>query len=88
MHYPVWLFVISAVSLALEQIFPRRPQKLLRAGWWHDLIHITVNSHWLGVAMWVLVIRFLPDWNTGWASNLSLWAQLALLVPAFDFLQW
>jgi sterol desaturase/sphingolipid hydroxylase (fatty acid hydroxylase superfamily) len=93
-NYPVWLAGLGLLFLAAERLAPRIPeQKLLRRGIWTDLFYIVFNSHYLGILLGMASIRLIPAFGLqhlqiGLISGLGFWAQFALFLVLYDFLQW
>jgi len=99
MQYVYWLAAISGGFLALERLFPWRPQRTLRPGWLRDLAFLALNGHFLSVWLAGLsgaaavgataALRGIGVRTGG--SPVSRWplaAQFAALLVLADFLQW
>lgn len=101
--YPLWLFGLSLLVLALETFFPwRKAQKRFRRSLPSDLVHIVINGHFLGVSLYVISERYvLPPladlasrtgidqyFPIGIAQPWPLWIQIPLAIVLFDFAQW
>ncbi|MFO0363595.1 MAG: hypothetical protein ACK55F_02760, partial [Acidobacteriota bacterium] len=55
--YPLWLAALSLLFLLLERLRPRRPQPLLRPGFFTDLAYLLLNSEYLGLLLGLLTLR-------------------------------
>ena len=101
MVYSLWLLGFALLFVALERIWPRTRQPVLRRGIWTDTAYLIFNSEYLGVLLGVASIyviavldRALDLANLrqyvflGLMSDRPVWLQLVLLFLVFDFAQW
>jgi len=86
---PVIIVASACVLIVLERRFPYRPQRLLREGFFTDLVaYGLLQSYVLGVAIsWLIAC---VDRHTGWSklglvSHWPVWAQLAFFFVVHDF---
>ena len=85
--YPLWLAALSLLFLLLERLAPRRPQPLLRPGFFTDLVYLLLNSEVVGLLLGLLTLRLtLPPANL--FSALPFPLQFLTLLLLFDFAQW
>jgi sterol desaturase/sphingolipid hydroxylase (fatty acid hydroxylase superfamily) len=86
--YPLWLAALSLLFLLLERLRPRRPQPLLRPGFFTDLAYLLLNSEYLGLLLGLLTLRLpaLPPAHL--FSPLPFPLQFLSLLLLFDFAQW
>ena len=90
MVYAVWLAGIAAMFVVLERLWPRLPeQPMFRRGIVTDLVYIVFNSEVLGMILGVATAWILRGYApAGIMRAVPFWAQLPILLVAFDFLQW
>jgi sterol desaturase/sphingolipid hydroxylase (fatty acid hydroxylase superfamily) len=102
MSYALWLIALSAAFVALERLWPRRPdQGLLRAGLATDAVYVVFNGHFLGVLLAALTTpvrgRFeaaathlgaAPALHLSIAAPLNAGAQFAIALVGIDLLKW
>ena len=101
MVYSVWLFALSALFLSAERLWPKNRQRLVRNGFFQDVVYLVFHSEYLGVLLGVLSLHAIAaldrSLDAAGAKSLvylqlvqgqPLWLQLPLLLLVFDFAQW
>jgi sterol desaturase/sphingolipid hydroxylase (fatty acid hydroxylase superfamily) len=102
MSYALWLAAISAAFVALERLWPRRPDPgPWRRGIAADAFYVVFNGHFLGLLLAGLTapvrdrfeasaraLGFAPTLHLDLASPLGGGAQFAIALIAIDLLKW
>lgn len=103
MTYWVWLAGISLAVAVAERLWPWRPdQTVLRRTLPADVLHLVVNGHFLGVALYVLGVRYvMPGVDAalaavgvrdalyrGVAADWPLAVQIVVALVVIDLVQW
>lgn len=102
MSYALWLALISAAFVALERLWPRRPDPgLLRRGIATDAAYVVFNGHFLGLLLaagtaplvrgaeaLARALGLAGALHVGVAARLGFAAQFALAFVAIDLLKW
>jgi sterol desaturase/sphingolipid hydroxylase (fatty acid hydroxylase superfamily) len=102
MYYPYWLATISLFALAIEWKWPAFEKKQIRKGLIWDFLHLLLNGHFFGVALYLFSERILLPLVDSWlktfqvydiiyrsaCSDLGLWIQIPIALFIIDFTQW
>lgn len=87
-----WFVILFLVFLPLERFYPRHPQKIIRKGYWQDVLYYFMNGvlpKLLLVIPLSLLASFLHRYGSGalyqWAANLSMGHRLILALVVGDF---
>ena len=98
MFYPYWLAGISVLTMCFERIWPAYTQPSIPKKWFWDGLHLLLNGHFFGVALYLLysqsILPSIQQWGLedtlfrSTCTHLSLWIQIPIAVLVIDFIQW
>ena len=101
--YPIALAAISLLTFGLEWAFPhRKDQKQLRPNLGWDFVHLVINGHFLGLALYGIADTWILPHLDGFlashglsdlvyrnaAATWPVWVQILVALVVIDFLQW